>query len=173
MTAALMAPRRAMDADEDFEDFAQTSAGASLTYPFPAGDLHVGRYVCINGHACRIVDIDKAQPGKHGHAKVTYTAVDLFTGKMRQDNSPASHTVDAPVVTVRPYMVLDVDCDGRLSLLDDATNEPRQDLNLPADNEQLCERVRALFNSGRTVHVSVLKAMDVEKVLSFKEECGK
>lgn len=161
--------RHDVDMDETFE---QACSGASLTYPVCAGDLKVGQYVCIDNHPCKLVDVDSSKMGKHGHAKVCFTGVDIFNGKTRETSAPASHNLDAPVVSTRWYMVLDVSRDGEVSLLDNETNATRYDLNLPAAG-RLADTVRAMFSSGKTVLVQVLKAMDQEMMMSFKEECGK
>jgi len=158
----------------DYEtEFEATDAGASLTYPMAAGSLKVGGYVCIAGRACRITEIDTAQPGKHGHAKASIWAYDVFQPqKKREDGAPVSQTMEVPFVTTAWYYVMDVAPRGELSLMGD-DGETRQDLDLPADDVKLGEKVRALFASGKGVYVQVLKAMGIEQVMSFKEECGK
>ena len=127
--------------------------------------------MCINGHACKITDLDTAQPGKHGHSKVSITAVDLFSGKTRMDAAPTSHNVVVPFVQTSMYTLLDIGRDGELSLMDDE-GETRQDLDLPAD-DRMGDKIRALFASGKSVDLRILRAMGMEKILSFKEECGK
>ena len=160
-------------ADYEFDTFEAADAGASLTYPVEAGALKVGGYVCIAGHACKITEIDTAQPGKHGHAKASIWAYDLFNpSRKREDGAPVAHMMEVPFVASRWYYVMDIGARGELSLMGD-DGETRQDLDLPADDERLGEKVRALFSSGKAVHVQVLKAMGTEKVMAFKEECGK
>lgn len=155
----------------EFETFDAADSGASMTYPMPAGALKKGGFVCINGHACKITDLDVAQPGKHGHSKVSITAVDVFSGKTRMDAAPTSHNVAVPFVATTMYTLLDIGRNGELSLMDDE-GETRQDLDLPTE-DRMGDKIRALFTSGKTLDLRVLCAMGMEKVLSFKEECGK
>ena len=161
-------------ADRYFDEtFEAADAEASLTHPVAAGALKVGGYVCIGGHACKIIEIDTAQPGKHGHSKASILAHDVFNpSRKREDCAPVSHPMEVPFVKGTWYYVMDVSSNGELSLMGD-DGETRQDLDLPADDEKLGAKVRALFSSGKGVNVMVLKAMGIEKVMSFKEECGK
>jgi translation initiation factor 5A len=161
----------ATTAQHEYETFESVDSGASLTYPMTAGALKQGGYVCIQGHACKITDLDVAQPGKHGHSKVSITAVDVFSGKTRMDAAPTSHNVMVPFVTTAMYQLLDIGRDGELSLMDDE-GETRQDLDLPAE-DRVGDKIRARFASGKTLDLRVLRAMSMEKILSFKEECGK
>ena len=43
-------------------------------------DLKVGRFVMIDGIACRVVDIEVSAPGKHGAAKMRITGIGIFDG---------------------------------------------------------------------------------------------
>ena len=68
-------------AQEDQENaytFASTAdAGASLTYPLQSSALRKGGYVLIKGHPCKISEISKSAPGKHGHAKIHVEGYDV------------------------------------------------------------------------------------------------
>lgn len=162
-----------MSAEYEYETetFECTESGASMTHPVQAGALKLGGFIVISGHACKITALDVSQPGKHGAAKVSVTAVDVFTGKVRKDAASTGHCVLVPFVDVACYQLLDVGRDGKLSLLDDEF-ETRQDLDLPAD-DLLGEKIAGAFASEKTVEIRVLKALGLEKILSFKEECGK
>lgn len=45
---------------------------------------------------CKITGISVSKTGKHGHAKVNWTAVDIFTGKKYEDSQSSSHRVMQP-----------------------------------------------------------------------------
>jgi hypothetical protein len=57
----------------------------------------------------QIVNYFKGKTGKHGHAKATITALDIFTGRKYEDAMPTSRNVKAPIgkshrkVTPRPH----------------------------------------------------------------------
>jgi translation initiation factor 5A len=44
-----------------------------------------------------------SKTGKHGHAKVNLTALDIFTGKKLEDLSPSTHNMEVPNVTRQEY----------------------------------------------------------------------
>jgi translation initiation factor 5A len=155
----------------EYETFEAADAGASMTFRMDAGSLKVGGYICVSGHACKITEIDISNPGKHGHAKAAIRAVDVFNGKLRTDSSPTSHCVPVPFVSSQHYTLLDIGRGGEMSLMD-AEGSTRQDLNLPED-PVLRARLAELFRAGKSLELRVLKAMGQEKVMSFKEECGK
>ncbi|CAJ1027286.1 hypothetical protein IOCL1545_000461000, partial [Leishmania shawi] len=80
--------------DED-HDFSHQGGGdnASKTYPLAAGALKKGGYVCINGRPCKVIDLSVSKTGKHGHAKVSIVATDIFTGNRLEDQAPSTHNV--------------------------------------------------------------------------------
>lgn len=70
-----------MSAEQHDYDFSSASAGASLSFPVPANDLRQGGHVLLQSKPCKINEIKKSKPGKHGHAKVVIFGTDIFTGK--------------------------------------------------------------------------------------------
>ena len=82
-----------MSSVEDF-DFLSGDAEASWTHPVKASSVRKGGYVMLRGFPCKIVELSTAQPGKHGHSKVHFIGLDVFTGKKYEDISPAKDTVE-------------------------------------------------------------------------------
>ncbi|RJS79096.1 translation initiation factor IF-5A, partial [Candidatus Bathyarchaeota archaeon] len=39
-----------------------------MSKPMSVGSLRVGGYIIVDGEPCRIVDLTKSKPGKHGAA---------------------------------------------------------------------------------------------------------
>jgi translation initiation factor 5A len=74
-------------ADETFE---QVTSGASLTFPQQASALRKNGFVLLKGFPCKIVDMSTSKTGKHGHAKISITGVDIFTGKKYEDITPST-----------------------------------------------------------------------------------
>jgi translation initiation factor 5A len=158
--------------DHDDETFENVDAGASLTYPVPAGNLKKGHHVCIKNFPCKIIEITTSKTGKHGHAKANITAVDIFTGKKLEEVCPSSHSLPCPVVKTLTYDLVDIaekeDMNGKfvVSLMDDE-GETREDLNLPEDAD-LVSKLRAGFEKGDQVQVQVTAAMDHECIMGLK-----
>lgn len=113
-------------------------------------------------------------PGKHGHAKCHFVAIDIFTGKKYEELTPSSHNCDVPHVSRQDYTLLDVSEDGFLSLMDDSGNT-KDDLALPKgteDSEKLAEQIQKDFDEGKELVVSVLKSMGEEMVCAVKTVGG-
>jgi hypothetical protein len=60
------------------------------------------RYIVIKGRPARVVNVDISSPGKHGHAKARFTAVDIFDGKRLEDMYPTGHNALVPNVSLCP-----------------------------------------------------------------------
>jgi len=100
--------------------------------------------------------VSTAKTGKHGHAKCTFTGLDVFSGKKFEDVIPAHQNVDVPYVRRRDYTLLDIQDDGFVSLLDDSSGDTKDDLKLPDDNEQLASNIQKMMDDGKTVTCTTL-----------------
>eukprot|EP01061_Rhynchopus_euleeides_P012270 TRINITY_DN21918_c0_g1_i1.p2 TRINITY_DN21918_c0_g1~~TRINITY_DN21918_c0_g1_i1.p2 ORF type:complete len:156 (+),score=75.46 TRINITY_DN21918_c0_g1_i1:55-522(+) len=148
-------------------EFHTTEAGSSQTYPIQAGALKKGMFCVIKDRPCKIIEYTTSKTGKHGHAKAHIVALDIFTNKKLEEICPTSHNMFAPNVGRQEYSLLDIGEDDTLSLLDDS-NETKDDLNLPNDDD-LCKRMKADFEAGKDLIVTVVSAMGEEMVMSMKE----
>ncbi|KAM9978297.1 hypothetical protein ACTFIY_012038 [Dictyostelium cf. discoideum] len=148
----------------DVEEYSQAGSGASLTYPIQCSALRKNGFVVIKGFPCKIVDMSTSKTGKHGHAKVNITAIDIFTGKKYEEICPSTHNIDVPNVSRKEYTVMDVQ-DGYLSLLD-AAGEVKEDLALPEDD--IGKEISQMLKDGKEPLVSVISALGKEGVVSVK-----
>lgn len=76
--------------------------------PVDAGSLKVGSYVVIDDVPCRVVEMEKSKPGKHGSAKVRITAIGLFDGVKRSIVVPVDQKVEQPVIEKKAAQVIAV-----------------------------------------------------------------
>ena len=157
------------DYDEDFE---QVDAGASETTPATAGDLKKGTLFVMNGNRpCKVVDYSTAKTGKHGHAKASITGIDIFTGKKYEDSLPCSHNVEIPNVVRKAWTIMTLD-DDYVTLFDEETGETKADLKLPDDTEDdkaVSKIIRDGVDAGKSLVVTVLTSMGIEKITDPKE----
>ena len=153
------------DAETTFDKIENTG---SLTYPQQCSALRKNGFVCIKGNPCKIVDMSTSKTGKHGHAKVHLVGIDIFTGKKYEDLCPSTHNMDVPNVERRDYQLIDIaeGDNAAVSLLCD-DGSTKDDLNMPAG--ELADEIRAAFDEGKDLVVSVLAAMGKEAIMSFKE----
>lgn len=148
-------------------DFSSSSADASLTYPLQASALRSGGYIIIKSHPCRITTLSTCKPGKHGHAKVSITAIDIFTSKKYEESHPAHATVDVPYVVKKEFLLLHI-AGGFLSLWDKEKGEPKDDVRSPEG--EMGEKVGRMWDKGeKDVMIMVLMAMGREEVEGVKE----
>lgn len=122
----------------------------------------------IKGFPCKIVEYSTSKTGKHGHAKANIVGVDIFTGKKYEDISPSSHNMNSPVVARKDYQLIDIDSEGFITLMDDKS-ETRSDLRLDFENDEIHRKVKEDFEDGRDLLLTVLSALDIEKVIASKE----
>ena len=149
-------------------DFHQGDAGASETIPIQAGSIKKGMHVVIKGNPCKVVDVSTSKTGKHGHAKASITGIDIFTGKKYQDISPTSHNIMQPIIARKDYQDLEIAEDGFISLMDEE-GLIREDLKLDKENDSLSVKIVQDFFENKNLIVTVLKSMQKEKIISYKE----
>lgn len=154
--------------EHDFE-FHSTDAGASETYPCEAGQIRKGGFIMIKGHPCKVVNVSTSKTGKHGHAKCNFTALDIFTNKKYEDIVPSTHTTSVPFVSRAEYTLLDITDDDFCSLMAD-TGDTREDIKLPTFPETFGDEIRADFDAGKQLVVTVLKACGTEQIIAKKED---
>jgi len=155
----------AEDGEHD-HDFASASAGASLSFPMQCSALRKNGYVLIKNRPCKIVDMSTSKTGKHGHAKVHLVGIDIFTTRKYEDLCPSTHNMDVPHVVRSEYQLIDID-DGFLNLM---TNEGSTKDDVKVPEGEIGEKIQADFDDGKTVFVSITKAMGEEAALSYRVE---
>ena len=83
-----------------------------MSKPVDVGSLRVGGYMLIDNEPCRIVDITKSKPGKHGSAKARIVAIGVFDGQKRQFVKPVDSNTEVPVIDKRVGQVFAVNPAG-------------------------------------------------------------
>jgi len=78
------------------------------TKPVELGSLKEGQYLIIDDVPCKIVNITKSKPGKHGGAKVRITAIGIFEPIKKEVVGPTSSRADVPLIDKRKGQVLAV-----------------------------------------------------------------
>ena len=138
-------------------------------------------FIVIRGEPCKVVNISVHQDGKHGHAKATFTAISIFTGKKLEDSVQTSHNTSVPFIERNDFVLVDIDeADGFLTLMSEE-GELREDLSLPhlsnlntnanmSEMEELSTNITKAFQDGSEVTVTVLSSMGKEKVIAMHED---
>lgn len=76
--------------------------------PVEAGSLKEGSFVVIDEEPCKIVEVEKSKPGKHGSAKVRITAIGIFDGVKRSIVVPVDQKVDVPIIEKKVAQVISI-----------------------------------------------------------------
>ena len=92
--------------------FNRNNVGERMTRPIDVGSLRVGGYMIIDNEPCRIVDITKSKPGKHGSAKARIVAIGVFDNQKRQFVKPVDSNAEIPIIDKRPGQVFAVNPNG-------------------------------------------------------------
>ena len=79
-----------------------------MSKPVDVGSLRVGGYIIVDNEPCRIVDITKSKPGKHGSAKARVVAIGVFDGVKRSFVKPVGATAEVPRIEKRTAQVFAV-----------------------------------------------------------------
>ncbi len=116
---------------------------------------------------CKIVELSISKPGKHGHAKLSILAVDVFTGKKYEHVAPAQSNVDVPNIRKHEFLLLDVSHDGFLSLFGSESGDTKDNVKIP--EAEVGEKIRKLIGPRKEVWVVVQAAMGEEAVIEAKE----
>jgi len=153
------------DDEQHNQTFEQASAGASLTFPMQCSALRKNGHVVIKGRPCKIVEMSTSKTGKHGHAKVHLVAIDIFTGKKMEDICPSTHNMDVPNVVRNEYQLIDID-DGFLNLMNQ-DGVAKDDVRAPEG--EIGDQIKAGFEDGKDLLVTIVSAMGEEQAISFKE----
>ena len=89
-----------------------TTVGERMSKPVDVGELRVGGYMMIEGEPCRIVDIAKSKPGKHGSAKARIVAIGVFDKQKRQFVKPVDLGAEVPLIDKRAGQIFSVNPTG-------------------------------------------------------------
>jgi len=130
-----------------------------MSKPVDVGSLRVGGYMIIDNEPCRIVDIAKSKPGKHGSAKARIVAIGVFDGQKRQFVKPVDLNTEISIIDKRPGQVFAVNPSG-VQIMDLETYEY---LDTPFPDE---EDLKAKLTPG--VEIEYWKILGRVKIVRAK-----
>ncbi len=79
-----------------------------MSKPADLGSIKEGGNIVIDGEPCRVVEVEKSKPGKHGSAKVRLVAIGIFDGVKRSLVGPADQRVEVPIIEKRTGQVVSI-----------------------------------------------------------------
>ncbi|KAG7023445.1 Eukaryotic translation initiation factor 5A, partial [Cucurbita argyrosperma subsp. argyrosperma] len=145
--------------DEEHHFDSRANAREPETYPEEARTwLHQISHKAINIKDLLkdVVEVSTSKPGKHGHAKCHFVAIDIFNGKRLEVFVPSSQKCDVPYVYHTDYHLIDICEDGF------------DGLTLPKD-ENLRRQLKEGFAHRKDLVVTVMSAMGEEQICALKD----
>ncbi len=129
-----------------------------MSRPADLGSIKEGSYIVIDGEPCRVVQVDKSKPGKHGSAKVRLVAINIFTGAKKSYVGPADSRVEIPIIDKRAGQVIAITPD-MIQLMDLETYET-------FEVENVDEEIREKLQPG--VEVEYWRVLGKTKIVRVK-----
>ncbi|RLG99316.1 translation initiation factor IF-5A [Candidatus Bathyarchaeota archaeon] len=111
-----------------------------MSRPADVGSLRVGGYIIIDDEPCRIVELTKSKPGKHGAAKARIVAIGIFDGQKRSFVKPVDAQIEVPIIEKRSGQVI-AKTESSVQLMDLETYEVFE--TSPPDDEELAAKLEA------------------------------
>ncbi|MCD6508994.1 MAG: translation initiation factor IF-5A [Thermoprotei archaeon] len=127
--------------------------------PVEAGSIKVGSYVVIDNEPCKVVEVSKSKPGKHGSAKARIVAIGVFDNVKRSIVVPTGSSVSVPEIRKLSAQVISLSETG-VQLMDLSTYEVYE-VQLPKE-----EDLRRKLAPG--VEVEVWEIMGRRKIMRTK-----
>ncbi|OYT62512.1 MAG: translation initiation factor IF-5A [Thermofilum sp. ex4484_15] len=108
---------------------------------------------------CKVIEVEKSKPGKHGSAKARIVALGLFDNVKRSLIAPTDSKVEVPIVTKKSAQVIAV-LQSTVQLMDLSTYEVYE---VPMPDE---EELRSKLSPG--IEVEVWEVMGRRKLIRVK-----
>jgi translation initiation factor 5A len=108
------------------------SEHGGMCTPCTANDLKKNLYGMMRGRPCKIMETAHSKTGKHGHAKVAMTGIDVLNGKKIQDVQPAHAQMYFANIEKTTYQLMHLDKDNNIAQLIDDNN---QEYEVPLEGE--------------------------------------
>lgn len=106
------------------------------------GKLKPGNFVMVDGEPCKVIEMVKSKPGKHGAAKSRVEVVGVFDGKKREIMKPAGASIEIPIIEKKDAQVVSVN--GDIAQIMDLENYETFELSIP-------EELKGKLESGKEI----------------------
>lgn len=133
-----------------------------MSKPADLGSVKEGSYVILDGEPCRVVELEKSKPGKHGSAKVRLVGISIFTGSKKSYVSPAESRIEIPMIDKRSGQIISV-MDNSVQVMDLQTFEV---FETPKPSEEEMSQLGGQLSPG--VEVEYWSVMGRNKIMRIK-----
>ncbi|MDG6939023.1 MAG: translation initiation factor IF-5A [Nitrososphaerota archaeon] len=129
-----------------------------MSHPADLGSVKEGSYVVLEDEPCKVVQVDRSKPGKHGSAKIRLVGIGVFTNSKRGTVGPAESKIDIPLIDKRGGQVISMG-QGTVQLMDMETFET-------FETKVADEEIRRKLQAGS--EVEYWKVFDKVRVMRIK-----
>ncbi|HLD34003.1 MAG TPA: translation initiation factor IF-5A [Candidatus Nanoarchaeia archaeon] len=124
-----------------------------------AGGVKDGDTILLEGQPCRVANVSRSKPGKHGAAKARIVAIGIIDGKKRDVVMPGHERLEVPIIQKKSAQVLSVA--GNSANVMDMESFETFDLEIP-------EELRGKVTQG--VHILYWIIMEAKMMKQIKSE---
>ena len=124
-----------------------------------AGGVKDGDTILLEGQPCRVANVSRSKPGKHGAAKARIVAIGIIDGKKRDVVMPGHERLEVPIIQKKSAQVLSVS--GNSANVMDMESFETFDLEIP-------EELRGKVTQG--VHILYWIIMEAKMMKQIKSE---
>ncbi len=118
------------------------------------GQVKEGSFILVDGHVCKVREVDKSKSGKHGSTKARLTTIGLFDDQKRVLLKPTSADAEIPIIEKGSAQVVAV-MGGNIQIMDQESYEtvdvpnPKDVPGIKAGDEVEFVRYGPLFKINR------------------------
>jgi len=126
-----------------------------------AGGVKEGDTILLEGQPCRVANVSRSKPGKHGAAKARIVAMGIIDGKKRDVVMPGHERLEVPIIQKKSAQILSVT--GTMANVMDMESFETFDLEIPED-------LRGKVSAGTNILYWII--MDAKMMKQIKGEAG-
>ena len=147
------------------------SASGDPSYPKSGSELGKGDYICLGdkNRPCKIVELSISKTGKHGHAKSSITATDIFDGRKFEDSFPTTHNVTCPRIFTENHQMTSYD-ETHVQYMTESGDAG--DIAIPDWPEGYGKSLIASFEQackdGNNITITVQSSMGISQIMSHR-----
>jgi translation initiation factor 5A len=132
--------------------------------PMQASLFRKGTHIILKDKPCKVVEMSTSKTGKHGHAKVNFTGIDIFTARKYKEIQGSTHPMLTFDANKLDWGVMSMDGDT-VNCIDDKGS--LLDIDLPPD-EELAKKIKdAVEADQKEVIVTVMTALGESQITGF------
>lgn len=130
--------------------------------------IKVGCHMLIKGVPCKVINVEKCKPGKHGSAKKIVTGIDVITDKKVIDTFRSNSIISTFNMKKDNYILVDVDDQHYFELMDN-NNDMLSGIQM--NNQSNVEKIRQNFDIGLNLECTLLTVQFDDKTLYRITDC--